>query len=88
MYTYDALAWSLYKNQRYEEARRASQEALKLGSPEALFFYHAGMIANALGDGATARMKLNKALELNAGFDFGQASIARDTLGRMQMDLK
>ena len=88
VYTYDALAWSLYKNQRYEEARRASEEALKLGTPEALFFYHAGMIASALGDGAAARMNLLKALELNAGFDFGQAAIARDTLGRMQTDFK
>jgi hypothetical protein len=46
------------------------------------------MIANALGDGAAARINLLKALELNAGFDFRQAAIARDTLGKMQTDFK
>jgi len=86
VYTYDALGWALYKNHRYAEARRASDQALKLGSPEALFFYHAGMIANALGDAAGARRHLGKALGLNAGFDFRQAAIARDTVERMQAD--
>jgi tetratricopeptide (TPR) repeat protein len=88
VYTYDALAWALYKNQRFEEASRASAEALKLGSPEALFFYHAGMIANALSNTDSARKHLDKALALNAGFDFRQASIARDTLKKIQVDSK
>jgi tetratricopeptide (TPR) repeat protein len=80
VYTYDALAWALYKNKRYEEAQRAYEQALKLGTPEALFFYHAGMIANALDDRAGARKQLEKALQLNAGFDIRQAAIARKTL--------
>lgn len=80
VYTYDALAWALYKNKRFDDARKASDHALKLGAPEALFFYHAGMIANALGDGSTARHQLEKALQLNAGFDFRQAALARKTL--------
>jgi tetratricopeptide (TPR) repeat protein len=88
IYTYDALAWALFKNQRYEEACRASQEALKLGAPEALFFYHAGMIANALGDAPVARKHLLRALELNAGFDIRQAAIARQTLEKLQTDFK
>jgi tetratricopeptide (TPR) repeat protein len=88
VYTYDALAWALYKNQRLEEASRASAEALKLGSPEALFFYHAGMIANALGNPDAARKYLDKTLTLNAGFDFRQASVARDTLKKIQVDSK
>jgi hypothetical protein len=41
VYTYDALSWALFKNQRFQKASRASAEAL--------FFYHAGMIANSLG---------------------------------------
>jgi tetratricopeptide (TPR) repeat protein len=84
VYTYDALAWALYKNQRYREAWRASEEALKLGAPEALFLYHAGMVANALGDAATAKKDLEKALGLNAGFDFRQAAVARVALARMR----
>jgi tetratricopeptide (TPR) repeat protein len=88
VYTYDALAWALYKNQRFEEASRASAEALKLGAPEALFYYHAGMIANAVGNTDAAGKHLEKALELNAGFDFRQSAIARDTLKKMQLDSK
>jgi tetratricopeptide (TPR) repeat protein len=80
VYTYDALAWALYKNKRYEEAQQASGQALKLGTPEAPFFYHAGMIANALGDRAEAKKQLEKALQVNSGFDVVQASIARKTL--------
>ena len=88
VYTFDALAWALYKNQRYQDARHASEEALKLGAPEALFLYHAGMIANALGDTVAAKEHLEKALRLNAGFDFRQAAVARQTLATMQMDSK
>jgi tetratricopeptide (TPR) repeat protein len=80
VYTYDALAWALYKNKRYGEARQCSQEALKLGTPEALFFYHAGMIARALGEADAARQALEKALSLNDGFDIGQVKIARAAL--------
>ena len=87
-YTYDVLAWALYKNQRYQEAARASEEALKLGAPEALFFYHAGMIANSMGDTATAKRHLQKALDLNSGFDIKQAAIARQTLEGMQANSK
>src|SRR5579871_164037 len=84
VYTYDAMAWALYKNQRFEEAARASALALKLDAPEALFFYHAGMISEALGDSATARKHLERALALNPGFDFGQAAVARNTLKKME----
>jgi tetratricopeptide (TPR) repeat protein len=84
VYTYDTLAWALYKNRRYPEALRASEEALKLGAPEAVFFYHAGMIANALGDNVSAKKHLEKALALNAGFDIRQAAVARVTLAKLQ----
>ena len=80
IYTHDALAWSLYKNKRYEEASRASQAALKTGAPEALLFYHAGMIAQASGDPEKAKKQLERAHELNAGFDIRQAAIARQAL--------
>ncbi len=80
VFTYDAYAWALFKNQRYEEAWKASAQALRLGSPEALFFYHAGMIACAREDAAAAKKLLERALQLNAGFDVHQAAIARKTL--------
>jgi tetratricopeptide (TPR) repeat protein len=84
IYTYDVLAWALFKNKRNEDARQASEHALKLGTPEALFFYHAGMIADALEDSGTAKTQLKKALELNPGFDIRQAAVARRTLQRLE----
>ena len=38
VYTYDTLAWVLYKNGRVEEAERASARALAFGTPEPSFF--------------------------------------------------
>jgi len=47
IYTYDALAWALYKNGQYAEAREAMQIALKLGTPEPSFQEHAKLIKEA-----------------------------------------
>ena len=76
IYTYDALAWALYKNKKYEEARKAKEKALELGTPEPAFYYHAGMIERALGQTDQARKHLQKALALNARFDPRQAPLA------------
>ena len=76
VYTYDALAWALYKNRKYTEAGDAMQKAMKLGTPEPAFYYHAGLIENALGHKDQARELLKKALELNPEFDARQASLA------------
>jgi tetratricopeptide (TPR) repeat protein len=84
IYTYDALAWVLYKNGRYEEARHASDEALKLGTPEALFHFHAGMIAKSMGDNSRAKAELEQALKLNPGFDFPSARVAKETIGSLK----
>lgn len=81
VYTSDALAWALFKNGRLEEALKMSREALRLGTPEAVFSYHLGMIANAMGDAGTARKALDRALGLNGGgFDIRQAAVARGAL--------
>jgi tetratricopeptide (TPR) repeat protein len=76
VYTWDALAWALYKNKKYAEAGEAISNALKLATPEPAFYYHAGLIENALGHKDRAREMLKKALELNPEFDVRQASIA------------
>lgn len=80
IYTYDALGWALFKNKRYEEAEQAIQQALSLGTPEPSFYYHAGMILNALGKRAEATRHLRRALELNPRFDIRQAEIAESAL--------
>jgi tetratricopeptide (TPR) repeat protein len=79
-YTYDALAWTLYKNKKYEEAGKAKEKALELNTPEPGFYYHAGMIERALGQKDEARKHLEKALALNVRFDPRQAPLAEAAL--------
>jgi tetratricopeptide (TPR) repeat protein len=76
VYTNDALAWVLHKNQQNTEAQQAMDRALKMGTPEPTFYYHGGMIALALGRKADAAKLLRRALELNPKFDPIQAPIA------------
>jgi len=80
VYTYDALAWVLYKNGRYAEAEQAATKALRFGTPEPAFHFHAGMIAVALGKKDAAAKNLDRALALNPKFDRRQAEIAGVTL--------
>lgn len=80
VYTYDALAWALYQNGKLAEAAGASGKALQFGTPEPAFYYHAGMIANGLGNKAEAAKHLERALALNAHFDRRQAEIAAASL--------
>lgn len=48
IYSYDALAWALYKNHRYGEAQEYIQKAMQLKTPEPLFRKHAEAIAQAM----------------------------------------
>ena len=75
VYTYDALAWALFKNKKYAEASEAIKKATRLGTPEPAFYYHAGMIENSLGHKDEARELLKKALELNPAFDQASATL-------------
>ena len=80
IYGYDLLGWALFKQGLYTEARRAAVQALRLGTEDAMLYYHAGMIERALGDRAAARDYLERALTINDAFDPIQARIARETL--------
>ena len=83
IYTFDTFAWALYKNGKYAEAQTAMDKAMKLGTPEPMFYYHAGMIAFACGKKAEAVQYLKKALSLNLRFDPGQAAMAEKILQEM-----
>ena len=84
VYTYDALAWALYKNGRVEEAESAAARALAFGTLEPAFYYHAGLIAAALNKNAEAAKYLERALALNPHFDLRQAEIAGNTLRNLK----
>jgi tetratricopeptide (TPR) repeat protein len=49
IYTWDTLAWVLYKNGRYQEASEAANNALALHTNDSLLLFHAGMICHSLG---------------------------------------
>ncbi|MEA2538142.1 MAG: hypothetical protein QOF11_2376 [Chloroflexota bacterium] len=83
VYGWDAYAWALLANGRTDDADAAMDNALALGTHDALLAYHAGMIAQARNDDGRARTLLNEALALNPGFDPLQSARARDVLARL-----
>jgi len=80
IYGYDVLAWALYKNGRFAEAREAMLVALRLGTRDARLFFHAGLIERAAGHADAARAYLRHALAINPGFHVLQADEARRVL--------
>ncbi len=73
VYTDDALAWVLFKLGRVPRAKRAMARALRLGTEEATFHYHAAMIAAALAKPGAAERHMRAARALNPHFDGRQA---------------
>ncbi len=84
IYTYDALAWTLYKNGRLQEALASMKEVLKLGTRDARLFFHAGMIYLSIGDTDQARDYLTLALATNPFFDLFDADLAQATLQEIE----
>lgn len=81
--TADALAWASHRAGRDRDAIRLSAEALRLGSRDPLLLYHAGMIALATGDEATARRQLTDALAIDPGFSPTSVAEARAALAAL-----
>jgi tetratricopeptide (TPR) repeat protein len=69
IYGYDLLAWALHKEHRDAEARLAMNQARKLGTRDAMLFYHEGMINLSLRENHRAKYFLTQALEINDRFD-------------------
>jgi tetratricopeptide (TPR) repeat protein len=82
LYSDDAYAWALYRAGRLDEARAASDRALRLGTPDARLLYHAGAIRLAAGERAAGRALVRRALALNPGFDWFAAAEAGQLLDR------
>jgi tetratricopeptide (TPR) repeat protein len=76
VYTWDCLAWALYKNGKTSEAADAISKALELGTKDALLFFHAGMIYQRLPDANKAEEWLNRALATNPHFHVLYADVA------------
>jgi len=86
IYTWDALAWALYKNGQPQEAGTAMKEALRLGTNDALLFFHAGMIYESLSMHEKARDFLQRALALNPQFHVLYANTAQAALQKLSKD--
>lgn len=84
VYGYDAAAWAQYKNGNFEEAQTLMDQAMTLGTRDALLFYHAGMIALKLGNESQAREFLEQALKINPHFSILHSGQAQITLQSLQ----
>jgi tetratricopeptide (TPR) repeat protein len=73
----DVLAWALARNGRCGEALTYSRRSLRLGTRDASFYFHRGMIERCLGRPAHARAWLARALDLNPHFSLLWSSTAR-----------
>jgi tetratricopeptide (TPR) repeat protein len=80
----DALGWALFANGRYAQAARYAGKALALGTQNASFMFHAGMIQLRLGNDAAARDLLREALATNPNFSILYAQAAKDTLAKLE----
>ena len=84
VYTWDALAWALYKNGKLVEADKASEKALQFGTRDSLLLFHAGIIAEALGKQERARSELKEALQINPHFHLVYADAAQQKLAALE----
>jgi tetratricopeptide (TPR) repeat protein len=83
IYTWDILAWVLFKNGSLPEAADAASKALALGTEDALLDFHAGMIELQLGRSERAQMLFKRALALNPQFHLVYAGQAREELRQL-----
>jgi tetratricopeptide (TPR) repeat protein len=73
----DALAWALARTGRCDEARRWSDRSLRLGTRDALLFFHRAEIERCSGNPLAARGWARKALALDPAFSVRWAPVAR-----------
>jgi tetratricopeptide (TPR) repeat protein len=64
----DAYSWALHRAGRSRAASRLSAEAMKLGSRDPEFLYHAGMIAKRAGRAGDARELLGRLVKAHPNF--------------------
>jgi tetratricopeptide (TPR) repeat protein len=80
IFTCDSLAWALFKNGRFNDARKLINEALRTGSNDARINYHAGIIFKTLNLRQKAEQHLKLGAALNSAFDPVQFQTAKKTL--------
>ncbi len=77
IYGDDALAWALARAGRCTEALPLAERALRLGTKDALLYFHRGYAEGCAGNEVAMRDWYGKALALNPHFSIRWASAAR-----------
>jgi len=80
VYGYDLAAWALHRSGHDRQAENLAVQALRLGTRDAMLYFHAGMIAHSLGDNRLAADRLRQALEINPYFHPTQVDEAKRVL--------
>ena len=82
--TADSLAWTLYQAGDYQSALAASREAHRLGTLDALAFFHTGMIEYKLGQRSEAVRDLGRAIAINPYFSVLHQAEASQALASLK----
>ena len=80
IYGDDALGWALARAGRCEEGVTWSQRSLRLGTRDALLWFHRGYAAGCSGDRAGMKSWYRRALALNPHFSVRFAPLAREAI--------
>jgi tetratricopeptide (TPR) repeat protein len=80
IYTWDTLAWVLYRNREFQQAAEAIDKALAWHTNDSLLLFHAGMIYHSLAKDSEAEAFLSRALKTNPNFHVFHAAVANRTL--------
>ncbi len=83
IYAYDVVAWNLFRNGNFAEARASIDQALVLGTKDAKLFFHAGMIYFSLGEKGKAKEFLARALAVNPYFHIRFAETAAELVQKL-----
>jgi tetratricopeptide (TPR) repeat protein len=78
--TEEALAWALYRNGQFAEAKASITNARRLGTPDARLIFHEGAIRIASGETAKGKKLVANALKKNPAFDVSGVSEAKALL--------
>jgi tetratricopeptide (TPR) repeat protein len=73
----DVLGWALVRNGRCAQALPHSRASLRLGTRDALKFFHRGMVERCLGRPESARAWFRRAVALNPHFSLVWSPLAR-----------
>lgn len=80
IYGDDALGWALARAGRCSEAERWLDRALRLGTRDALLYFHRGYAAGCAGDRSAMRSWYRRALDQSPAFSVRWAPIAQKAL--------